>query len=72
MIEALPRERTKPKTTKKVEPPRAVSTDSSGTAFARFLELPPALVMAVMWLVGVALLGLCGLALYLAGTALTS
>jgi len=60
-----------PKTTEKLEPPRSVSKGSSGGAYAWFLELPPALVIAVMWLMGVVLLGLCGLALYLAGTALT-
>ena len=74
MIAAPPRERTKPRTTKprttaKFETPQTVSGGSSGGAYARFLELPPALVMAVLWLTGVALLALCGLALYLAGTA---
>jgi hypothetical protein len=68
---APPRERTKPKTTEKVEPYRAVSTGRFGGAYAWFLELPQALVIAVMWLMGVALLTLCGLALYLVGTALT-
>jgi hypothetical protein len=71
MIEAPTRERTKPKTTEKVEPPRAVSKGPSGEAYARFLKLPQALVIAVIWLMGVVLLGLCGLALYLAVTALT-
>jgi hypothetical protein len=38
--------------------------------YARFLELPVTLVLAVLWLAGAAFLGLCGLALYLAATAL--
>ena len=38
----------------------------------RFLELPRALVLAGMWLTGAALLALCGLTLYLSGTALAS
>ncbi len=70
MIIAPPRERTKQRNTKKVEPSRAVGTGPSGGAYARFLELPPALVLAVMWLAGVALLGLCTLVLYVVGTAL--
>jgi len=71
MSEAPPREKTKPTTTVKIEPSRSVSKGPSGGAYAWFLELPPALVIAVTWLMGVVLLGLCGLALYLAGTALT-
>jgi hypothetical protein len=59
-----------PRTTEKVELPRAVSERPSGGAYARFLELPPALVLGVLWLVGAVLLALCGLALYLVGTAL--
>ncbi len=34
----------------------------------RFLELPPVIVLAVLWLGGVAFLGLLALALYLVGT----
>jgi hypothetical protein len=33
--------------------------------YEQFLELPVPIVLAVMWLAGVALIGLCGLALYL-------
>ncbi len=32
--------------------------------YERFLELPTAIVLAVMWFAGVGLLGLCALALY--------
>jgi hypothetical protein len=71
MIEARPRERTKPTTTVKTDRDGSISKRPSGGAYAWFLELPPALVIAVMWLMSVVLLGLCGLALYLAGTALT-
>ena len=39
-------------------------------AYERFLELPVALVLAVMWLAGVALLGSCALAVYLLGSLL--
>jgi hypothetical protein len=70
MIEALPGEKTKPRTTEKLEPPRAVAAEPSGGVYAWFLKLPAALVVAVMWLMGVALLVVCGAALYLAGTVL--
>ncbi len=70
MIEAPPRERTKPRTTAKYETPHPASEGSSGGAYARFLELPPALVLAVLWVAGAVLLALCGLVLYMAGTAL--
>jgi hypothetical protein len=33
--------------------------------YERFLELPVAVVVGVLWLVGAALLGVCALALYL-------
>ena len=36
-----------------------------GRIYERFLELPPAFVLAVMWMVGVALLGSIALVLYL-------
>ena len=39
-------------------------------AYERVLELPVALVLAAMWLAGVALLGSCALALYLLGSLL--
>ncbi len=71
MIEAPVRERTKPRTPEKSAAGRTVSGPFSGGAYARFLELPPALVIAVLWLVGAVLLALCGLALYMAGTAIT-
>jgi hypothetical protein len=35
-----------------------------GLVYERFLELPVPIVLAVMWLAGVALLSACGLALY--------
>ena len=35
-----------------------------GRTYERFLELPPAFVLAVMWLVGAALLGSIALLLY--------
>jgi hypothetical protein len=74
MIEAPPRERTNPSTTEKFdarfEVRGMVSGGPSRGVYARFLELPPALVLAVLWLTGVVLLALCGLTLYLAGSAL--
>lgn len=70
MIEAPPRERTKPRTSERPAAGRVVSGVSSGGVYARFLELPPALVLAILWVAGVVLLVLCGLALYIAGTAL--
>jgi hypothetical protein len=33
-------------------------------AYERFLELPVPLLLAVLWLAGTVLMGLCGLALY--------
>ena len=41
-----------------------------GRAYERFLELPVALMLAVMWLVGAALLGSGVLVVYLAGRVL--
>jgi hypothetical protein len=38
--------------------------------YARFLELPAAVVMAVLWLAGMALLSSCVLMLYVLGTSL--
>ena len=70
MIEAPLRERTNSRTTEKSATGPTVIREPSGGVYARFLELPPALVLAVLWLMGVALLSLCGLVLYLAGTAL--
>ena len=40
------------------------------TAFERFLEMPVAFVLGVMWVAGVALMGSCALVLYLAVSAL--
>ena len=40
-------------------------TDPLGRAYGRFLELPPAVVLSVLWLAGLALLGSCVLAFYL-------
>jgi hypothetical protein len=34
-------------------------------AYERFLEVPEALMLVVLWFVGAALLGVCALALYL-------
>jgi hypothetical protein len=39
--------------------------DPLGRAYGRFLELPPAVVLSVLWLAGLALLGSCVLAFYL-------
>jgi hypothetical protein len=36
-----------------------------GQAYERFLELPVAVVLAVLWLVGAMLEGICALALFL-------
>ena len=41
-----------------------------GQIFEWFLELPVAVVLAVLWLVGAVLEGTCALALYLAGLVL--
>ncbi len=41
-----------------------------GQAYERFLELPVVVVLAVMWVAGVALLGSVALVLYSAGWAL--
>jgi hypothetical protein len=70
VLERPTRERAKPRATKRVETRRPVG-EAPTDAYARFLELPRASVVAVMWLIGVALLGMCGLAFYLVGTALT-
>ena len=40
------------------------------SSYERFLELPVAGVLAVMWLAGAALLGSCALTLYLLGSSL--
>ena len=40
-------------------------TDPLGRAYGRFLEMPPAVVLSVLWLAGLALVGSCVLAFYL-------
>jgi hypothetical protein len=40
-------------------------TDPLGRAYERFLELPPAVVLSVLWLAGLVIIGLCVLAFYL-------
>ncbi len=40
-------------------------TDPLGRAYWRFLELPPVVVLSVLWLAGLALVGSCVLAFYL-------
>ena len=40
-------------------------TDPLGRAYGRFLELPQAVVLSVLWLAGLVLLGSCVLAFYL-------
>ena len=40
---------------------------SIGQAYERFLGLPPAFVLAVLWVAGVALIGTCALVLYWVG-----
>jgi hypothetical protein len=61
------RERVKPRATKRVETRRPVG-EAPTDVYTWFLELPVALVLAVLWLVGAVLLGLCGAALYLVET----
>jgi hypothetical protein len=41
-----------------------------GSAYERFLEMPVAFVLGVMWLAGAVLMGSCALALYLVVSAL--
>jgi hypothetical protein len=43
-----------------------------GFAYERFLEMPVPVVLAVLWVAGVALLGSCALMLYMLGTSLVS
>jgi hypothetical protein len=40
-------------------------TDPLGRAYGRFLELPPVVVLSVLWLAGLVLLGSCVLTFYL-------
>ena len=48
----------------------ARSSRALGLAYGRFLELPPVVVLAVLWLAGAALLGSVALGLYLTAGAL--
>ena len=48
----------------------ARSSPAVGLAYGRFLELPPVVVLSVMWLGGAALLGSVALMLYSAGLVL--
>ena len=50
-------------------PPRSEVLTSSGV-YGGFWDLPVALVLAVIWTTGAALLGLCAFALYMVVTAL--
>jgi hypothetical protein len=61
------RERAKPRATERVETHHPV-IEAPTDLITRFLELPGALVLAVLWLVGAAILGMCGTALYLLAT----
>jgi hypothetical protein len=76
MIESPTRERpttpqrAKPRATEGVKMGRLGGEPPTRVYAARFLELPPALALAGLWLAGAALLGLCGLALYLVATTL--
>ena len=67
MITSPTRVRVKPRATKGVETRRPVD-EAPTEVYAQFLELHVALVLAVMWLAGAVLLGLCGTALYLVAT----
>jgi hypothetical protein len=69
MIRRPTRERVKPRATEEVKT-RRPGGEAPSDIYARFLELPVALVLVVLWLVGVVLLGLCGLTLYLVATIL--
>jgi hypothetical protein len=71
MNETVSRERARTKRTEQPvsSPPRSEVLASS-EAYARFWELPVALVLAALWTTGAALLGLCAVSLYLVMTAL--
>ncbi len=49
---------------------RKRGTDLLGRAYGRFLELPPAVVLSVLWLAGLALVGSCVLAFCLSMSSL--
>ncbi len=67
MITSSTRDRVKSRATKRVETRRPLG-EALPDVYARFLELPVALVLTVLWLAGAVLLGLCGTALYLVAT----
>jgi hypothetical protein len=67
MITRPTRERVKPRATEEVKT-RRPGGEAPTDIYARFLELPVALVLSVLWLIGAVLLGLCGTALYLVAT----
>jgi hypothetical protein len=71
MIETASRERVRAKRIEKPvsAPPGSEILASSGV-YGRFWELPVALVLAVLWTTGAALLGLCAFALSLVVMAL--
>lgn len=48
--------------------PRVAQEAIAVRFYDRFLELPVAVVLALMWVAGAALLGSCALALYLSGS----
>jgi hypothetical protein len=51
--------------------PHALPQDGFiGVAYERFLEMPVSVVLAVLWVLGMALLGSCVLTLYVLGTSL--
>jgi hypothetical protein len=49
-----------------------VSLAALGVAYKRFLEMPVPVVLAALWVAGVALLGSCVLVLYVLGMLLAS
>ncbi len=61
---------TKPRTTAAPAPRTAAPVPTGiGLAYERFLELPVAVVLLVMWVAGVVLLGACALVVYAAVSA---
>jgi hypothetical protein len=68
------RERVRVKRTEKPVPTppgsKAMTSSEVHGIYRRFWELPVALVLAVLWMTGAVLLGLCAFALYLVVTAL--
>ena len=64
--EATPARPRSPSSSRAAPPPVGV-----GSLYGRFLEMPVALVLVVMWLAGAALMGTCVLVMYLVASALT-